>query len=63
MHSIYLIHSIYNNYDDTINYIFLYYNYITYSMLLMITNNKKIIKYNNCKSGKNILLLKHRVFF
>lgn len=55
MHSIYLIHSIYNNYDDTNSYIVLYYNWHainTYSILLMITNNKKIIKYNNYKSGK-----------
>lgn len=37
------------------SYIVLYYNWHainTYSILLMITNNKKIIKYNNYKSGK-----------
>lgn len=49
-----LIHNIYNNHDDTINYIFIYYNWHainTYSILLIITNNK-FIKYNNYKSGK-----------
>lgn len=55
MRSIYLRHSIYNYYDATNSYIFLYYNLHainTYGILLMITNNKKITKYNNYKSGK-----------
>lgn len=52
---IYLIHSICNIYDDTINYIFIYYNWHainTYSILLIITNNKKVIKCKIYKSGK-----------
>lgn len=67
MHSVYLIHSIYKNYDDAIYYIFLYYNLHarnTNSILLMITNAKKNILNITIISRvkENILLLKHRVF-
>lgn len=65
MDSIYLIHRIYNN--DTINDRLMYYNLHainTHSILLIITNNKKIIEYNNISQVKeNILLLKHQEFF
>lgn len=68
MDSIYLLDCMYNNYNDTINYIFIYYNWhaiSTHGILLIITNNKKIIEYNNIVSQveENILLLKHQGFF
>lgn len=66
MHGIYLIHIICNNYHR-INCICIYYNWHTvnnYSILLIMTNNKKLLNITIISQVKeNILLLKHWGFF